>query len=186
MRRTPGGSHILLIGFRGVGKTTVGRALARRLGRPFLDIDAEIERRTGRTVRALFREHGEDAFRARERQVLREIACHAPLVVATGGGIVESAGARASLARLGLCVWLQASEAELIRRLRRSSARPALSGRSVVAEVPALLRRRRPWYRAVADVTVRCGASTPHAIALRIERRVHASDRRWTWSRGAS
>ncbi len=157
--------------------------LARRLGVPFLDTDAEIERRTGQTIRELFRDRGEAAFRAWEGRVLDDLRALPTRVVATGGGIVERAGARARLARLGLCIWLQVGEDELIRRLLRSRSRPVLGGRSVAGEASKLLRRRRPWYRAAADVTVRCGSASAAQIADRVERRIRSVERCWTRSR---
>jgi shikimate kinase len=174
---------VLLIGFRGAGKTTIGRRVARRLKRPFLDVDREIERRTGQSVRAFFRRRGEAEFRRFEERVLRDLARRPPHVVATGGGIVERGACRRILSRLGPCVWLDVAEAELMRRLGRSSGRPILTGGSVVDEAPELLRRRRPWYRALAVIRIRCGSASAERIAARIDRRIRIVERRWTAAR---
>jgi len=158
----------VLVGFRAAGKTTIGRELARLLRRPFLDLDREIERSTGRSVARIFASDGEPAFRRLEARALRDLRARPAAVIATGGGVIERAESRRIVCAAGLVVWIQVSEAELVRRLARSRRRPSLTGRAVSVEARDLLRRRRPWYRAVADRVVRCGDASPSELARRI------------------
>jgi shikimate kinase len=147
-----GGRHVVLVGLMGVGKSTVGRRLAKELGRPFADVDEQVELREGMTVPALFRDQGEAEFRRVEAEVLADLVARpAPLVVAAGGGVVTGAANRERLA--GCCVvWLQASAAFLARRTD-ASHRPLLAGDPRAALV-RLLAERAPLYEAVADVAV--------------------------------
>jgi shikimate kinase len=161
---TLGRDAIVLIGMRGAGKTSVGRALARQLGVPFFDLDDRIERRTRRTVRALFEAEGEAAFRAREVEELRSIAA-GRCVLATGGGVVETAAARRELGRAGTRIWLQVGVDELARRLARDRTRPRLRAGSWLSELRALARRRGPAYRRLATRVVRCGERRAEDVA---------------------
>jgi len=175
------GTHLVLVGFRGAGKTTVGRILARKLGRAFVDLDETIEREQGRSARRIIEDDGEAVLRRLEERALRDLlepadrAAARPAVVSVGGGVVERAASRRLLGKLGFCVWLVVAERELKRRLRKSTHRPALLAKGpgkqsdVVAEVGPLLRRRRPLYREVADLQIRCGTATPHQLATRIQ-----------------
>lgn len=131
MGTLPGGGgalgSIVLIGFMGSGKTTLGRAVAARLALPFVDLDAEVEKQLGTTIRAYMQQHGEAAFREQELSALAALAVpRRRLVLATGGGIVETAAARRQLAALGTVVWLVASPATCVRRLGAARARRPL------------------------------------------------------------
>lgn len=179
---------VVLIGMRGVGKSTVGRALAARLGLSFVDLDRRIERDAGATVARIFREQGETRFRALETEALRAEALRgealrgeamraaAPgsrgFVLATGGGIVERRENDAHLRGLGTIVWLQADLATIRARVASSRGRPALLGADPARELRRLAARRAPRYRALADLVVRCGGATPKVLAERIARRV--------------
>lgn len=148
---------VVLIGFRGCGKTTIGRRVAATLGLPFLDLDAAWEERFGITIRAYFTSHGEDAFRARETEVLHSaLAESGPRIIATGGGIVMRAENRAALAAWGGPVVYLDTPVEVLRnRLTRDSgARPSLTGAPVADEVVTLLAQRDPLYRACATAVV--------------------------------
>ncbi len=126
-----GRRHLVLVGMMGSGKSSVGRKLARRLGRRFVDCDTEIERRTGRTVAEIFSVDGEDAFRRLESEVLATVlAAEEPSVVATGGGAVIRPPNRELMRRHGTVIWLRASPAELAHRMtaRSSARRPLLAG----------------------------------------------------------
>lgn len=152
--KLPEGESIFLVGMMGAGKTTVGRALAQRLGWPFLDSDAQVEAATGMTVPEIFSARGEEAFRAEESTVLSE-ACHrsSPAVVAVAGGAVLDAGNRALLARSGLVIWLRAKLDTLIRRVGDGSGRPLL-GRDPALVLARLEIERRPFYAEVAGVVI--------------------------------
>lgn len=121
--------HLILVGLPGAGKSTIGRAVARRLGRPFLDFDAEIESRTGSSVATIFAEQGEAAFRTMEVTLTRELAAAAPMLLAPGGGWVTNPGVVQLLRPPGRLVHLRISAAVAVRRLSKARvARPLLAG----------------------------------------------------------
>jgi shikimate kinase len=139
----------------GVGKTTVGRRLARELQRPFADADEQLELRAGRTIPAIFRDDGEGAFRRLESEVLADLlgGPH-PLVVAAGGGVVTRQENRALLGRRAFVVWLRASP-EFLAARADPTHRPLLAGGpDAIATLERLIAARTPLYEEVADVTV--------------------------------
>lgn len=142
---------VFLIGFMGTGKTSVGRALAARLGLRFLDMDDEIVARVGKPIPRIFAEDGEPAFRALEREVAREISRRPGLVVATGGGVVLNPDNTRDFAREGLVVCLTASLTTILRRVSGDTNRPLLAGGDQEKQRKAaeLLERRRPLYEAI-------------------------------------
>lgn len=141
--------NLVLVGFMGVGKSAVGRELARRLHRPLLDMDVEIERRAGRTIAEIFTQDGEPAFRALERDLARELSGRENLVIACGGGVVLQPDNLADLSRTGLVICLTASEATIMERVARTHHRPLLAGENPSHRVHELLERRRPLYAAI-------------------------------------
>lgn len=146
--------HVVLVGLPGSGKSTVGRAVADRLHRPFLDFDAEIERRCGMSVARLFAERGEPAFRELELGLTRELAAAPPMVLAPGGGWVTNDGAIELLRPPGRLVHLRVSPAEAVRRLSRARiVRPLLQGADPQGTLEALWLRRAGLY-ARADLEV--------------------------------
>jgi len=163
--------HVVLVGLPGAGKSTVGRRLARRLGRPFLDFDAELARRAGRSVAAQFAADGEPAFRAREAALSREVAAPgAPaMVLAPGGGWVANAAAREAFAGAGRLVYLRVSAEAAARRLVRSAeVRPLIAGAADPGgAVAALLERRRALYEA-ADLVVDGESDDVEAVAAAV------------------
>ncbi len=157
-----GRPNLVLAGFMGSGKTSVGRLVARELGLPFLDLDDAIARQAGRTVAAIFAEDGENAFRARERAAVLDASRLSGTVVAAGGGAPLDRGSFAPLAASGLVVVLTAGPDDLARRLGSGEGRPLLRG-DVRARIAELLAERGPEYdrigraietsgRSVADV----------------------------------
>ena len=152
----------------GVGKTTVGRALARRLGIPYLDSDEQVQRRTGRTVPELFAERGEAAFRAEEKRALAQaVTSDAPVVVAVAGGAVLDPDNRRRLRDAGTVVWLRADVATLAGRVGDGTGRPLL-GDDPRAALTRLYDRRRPLYAELADLVVDVGHLTPAEAVDRI------------------
>jgi 5-deoxy-5-amino-3-dehydroquinate synthase len=176
--------HVVLVGLPGTGKTTVGRRLAKELGRPFADVDEQIELRAGCTVANLFAERGEDGFRRVETTVLSELLdVAAPLVLAAGGGAVTRPENRALLADPGVVVvWLRASVAFLASRTDPTH-RPLLAG-DADHSFERLLAERTPLYAAVADRVIDVepfhqGDEKPkRALARHIARLVLDEDRR--------
>jgi shikimate kinase len=155
----PRGRGIALIGYRGTGKSTVGRLVADRLGRPFADADREIEARAGRSIRAIFAGDGESTFRQHEATVLAELVVREPEgVVATGGGAILLEPNRKLLREFGFVVWLTADADTLTRRLQESQRgvddRPSLTAAGTLAEIAAVLEARTSLYREVADLEV--------------------------------
>lgn len=138
--------HVVLVGLPGSGKTTVGRLAAAELGAPFLDLDEAIERRVGKSVARIFEEDGEAAFRALEIQVGATSLDGPPKVIATGGGFVADAAARATARSAGLLVYLATPPHEAARRLGGAAGRPLLEGGELVARIASLLAAREPLY----------------------------------------
>lgn len=147
---------VVLIGMRASGKTTVGKALAARLGRPFLDVDDLVAELAGRPADDVLARDGEAAFRALEDRALRLAAQRRGAVVATGGGSVLHGAAFAELARGALVAWLQAPPEVLEARGARRP-RPPLTNLSPREEMLALLERREPIYRAAANLVIPVG-----------------------------
>ena len=146
--------HVVLVGLMGVGKSTVGRRLAKELQRPFADVDEQVELRAGATIPRLFADRGEEAFRALESEVLTDLlATEAPLVLAAGGGAVTRAANREALARSGArVVWLRASP-EFLAGRTDPSHRPLLAG-DAGGTLARLEAERGPLYAQVAHLTV--------------------------------
>ena len=163
---------IFLIGYRGTGKTTVARLLAERLGCRWFDADVVLEQRAGKTIRQIFADEGESAFRDLESAILLDLSDATDTVIATGGGVVLRDNNRAAL-RKGTVVWLRAAADVLWRRLSEDATtrerRPNLS-QGGIAEIEEMLRIRSPIYDACADFTVDSDKSTPAEIAETIAR----------------
>jgi shikimate kinase len=169
----------MLIGYRGTGKSTVGRIVADRLNRKFLDADLEIEARAGRSIRSIFTDWGETVFRDWEEQILAELTSAFPnAVVATGGGVVLREINRRRIRGFGLVVWLRADPTELARRLesdeRGLADRPALTLAGTLAEIAQVLEDRIPLYQDLADTVMETGGKTPDEVAAAILRHWNA------------
>lgn len=171
-RFPPVAARVFLTGFMGVGKSAVGRRLARILGRPFLDTDAAVERRAGRSVASIFSGRGEPAFRRLESLEVRRACGPGKRVVALGGGALLDRGNLRRVLSSGALVTLTCSEAELWRRLReRLAVRPLFAGDRPRARLRGLLARRRPAYAAAHFMVSTTGLS-PSAAARRVARRL--------------
>lgn len=154
---------VVLIGYRGTGKTTVGKMTARRLSLPFLDTDALVEERAGMPIPAIFASAGEAAFRSLEREVIAGLA-DVRGVIATGGGAVLDPENVRTLRKGGTVVLLEADPEEVITRIAGSD-RPPLTGLPPEGEVRTLLQMRRPFYLAAADICVRTEGRSPDVVA---------------------
>ena len=165
-------SAVYLVGYRASGKTTVGRALAARLCREFVDTDHLVETEAGREIAVIFQESGEEAFRHLESEILRRVCERASrgeeLVVATGGGVVLLADNIKLMRNSGKVVWLRAPAAVLEQRIGADPAtgrsRPPLQGASAASEVEEVLKRRYPLYEASAECIVDTGDLDPEEV----------------------
>ncbi|WIM05295.1 MAG: shikimate kinase [Candidatus Nitricoxidivorans perseverans] len=165
--------NIYLIGLMGAGKTTVGRQLAKRLNRRFVDADHEIESRTGVRIPVIFEIEGEAGFRRREAQVIEALSRERRLVLATGGGAVLDPANRACLRETGVVVYLHAVADTLFERTRRDRGRPLLRVDDPLAKLRELLDQRDPLYRETAHLVVESGGGAS-VLAERIEKEIRA------------
>jgi len=158
--------NIFLVGPMGAGKSTVGRQLAKALGRDFFDSDKEIEKRTGVSISWIFEMEGEAGFRAREKKVIDDLTQLKDIVLATGGGAVLSDDNRRALRARGNVVYLSASAEQLFRRTSKDKSRPLLQTDDPKKQINALLAERDPLYKTVADIELRTGdQSIQHAVS---------------------
>jgi shikimate kinase len=158
--------NVALIGFMGAGKSTVGRALARRLGFTLLDVDQRIEEGAGATVRAIFESEGESSFRRRETGELSRLASTRGAVAAVGGGAVLSEENRRILSNHCVVVWLWAPLSTCLARTD-AATRPLLAGMPA-EQVRALFDERRHLYFKASDIVIDSGSAVPDNIAERI------------------
>lgn len=166
--------HVYLIGYRGSGKSTVGRQLASRLQWTFVDTDDEIESDSGQTIRDLFEQEGEPGFRDREQRIIAQVAHQRPpAVIALGGGAVLRPANQTHISSTGWCVWLKGSPDQLFARISGDASttdrRPNLSSGGGYNEVVEVLAAREPIYRQLAQKTVVTDEQTPDEIAAEVE-----------------
>ena len=157
---TLGQRSIVLVGMMGAGKSSIGRRLAGRLGVPFVDADAEIEKAAGMSITEIFAAHGEPYFRAGETRVIARLLEAGPQVLATGGGAFMNPETRAAIRDKGVSVWLRATLEVLSRRIKRRGDRPLLKDADPVETLRRLIDVRYPIY-GEADVTVE-SRDVPH------------------------
>lgn len=159
---------IILIGFMGSGKTTIGETLAKTTKQNVIDLDAEITKKIGMSINDFFAKEGEAAFRELERETLADYLS-ASAIIATGGGIVVNEDNRKLLAAHDHVVYLQTDIAELVKRIKADTKniRPLANGKSA-SEIAAILEPRLPWYEASASVTVMTTGKTPAEISQEI------------------
>jgi shikimate kinase len=158
--------NIVLVGFMGTGKSTVGRLLAERLDRPFIDMDTVIEEREGCDIPTLFAREGEPYFRRCERALAAELGGRESLIIACGGGIVLDPANLAALGSNGLVVCLTADEETILRRVAAEEHRPLLHG-DKAERIRALLQQRTALYAAI-PWRIDTARHTPEAVVDRI------------------
>lgn len=162
------GDAIVLIGFMGAGKSSVGRTLARMTGLPRFDTDEMVAARFGFAVSEIFETRGEEAFRDAETDAVRELAGRRGAIITTGGGILLRPENADLVRGLGIVVHLEADEVTLFRRINRRGTRPLLRTENPRATLTELLRVRLPLYRAAADIEVDTSLLTHDEVAKRI------------------
>ena len=159
-------NNLILCGFMGSGKSTVGRLLARRLHRPFVDLDEFIEQQTGQTVAEIFNTRGEGAFRALEREAARSLCSQSGLVLSCGGGTVLNPQTAALLKQSGTVIYLKVLPQTVLQRLKGNRTRPLLQGTETEKKnrITALLAEREPFYKAAAEFTVSTNQGAEPAV----------------------
>jgi shikimate kinase len=163
-----GSRSLVLVGMMGVGKSSVGRRLAARLGFPFVDADAEIEAAAGMSIADIFARHGEDYFRRGEARVIARLLDNGPQVLATGGGAFMNAETRALVKAKGVSIWLHADVDVLLRRTnKRRGERPLLQTDDPGETLRRLLAEREPVY-ALADLTVQSRDIAHDAVVVEV------------------
>jgi shikimate kinase len=161
--------NLVLVGLRGTGKTTVAQILAERLGWPWHDADAEIETRAGKSIKQIFEQDGEPAFRDLETEIIGELSEQNQVILALGGGAVVRPQNRAAIARQGRVVWLSAAPETLWARIQADATtaarRPNLSPAGGINEIIATLDARRDIYRECADLEIETEGKSPAQVA---------------------
>ncbi len=166
-------SNIFFVGLMGAGKTTVGRVLAKHLGKNFYDTDHEIERRTGVNIPLIFELEGEGGFRKRETSIIEELSQMDNIILATGGGAVLAAENRQYLKQNGTVIYLRANVNELWHRTRNDKSRPLLQTADPRAKLEQLFKERDPYYREVANFIVDTGSQPVTTLVTHIENLLH-------------
>lgn len=166
------GDAIVLIGFMGAGKSSVGRTLARMTGLPRFDTDEIVAARFGLTVSQIFETQGEEVFREAEAAALRELAGKRGAIITTGGGILLRPENTDLVRQLGTVVHLRANEETLFRRINRRTTRPLLRTENPRATLTELLRVRKPLYEAAADIEVDTSLLTHDEVAKKISNHI--------------
>ena len=155
-----GRRSVVLVGMMGAGKSSIGRRVSIRLGIPFVDADAEIEKAAGMSISDIFASRGEAEFRDGEARVIARLLEGGPQVLATGGGAFANPDTRAAIAAKGIAIWLKAEFDVLMKRIRRRQDRPLLKTDDPAATLRELIAARYPAY-ALADLTVQ-SREVPH------------------------
>jgi shikimate kinase len=171
-------TSIALIGFMGTGKTTVGKLLASRLGKKFIDMDTLIEKKAGKSIPAVFRDEGEIRFRELEIEVTREVSGRKNVVIACGGGVVLNKINIDRLEQECLIVCLTASPAVILKRTSDGGERPLLKVKGRVRQIEELLKYRWPYYVHSADIMINTSRIAPETVARKIMEKVREHESR--------
>jgi shikimate kinase len=164
--------NLVLVGYRGTGKSVIARRLARMLGRQVVSLDSEIVRVAGKRIPELVAERGWGPFRDLEEQVCRRFGAQDGRILDCGGGVVEREANVAALREHGRVFWLKALPATIVARIGRDSNRPSLTGaKSLTEEVTEVLQRRAPLYQAMAHEVVETDGRSVADIAAEIAQR---------------
>ncbi len=169
-------SNIFLIGPMGSGKSTVGRALAKKIGYDFLDSDREIESRCGVDIPTIFDYEGEIGFRDREERIIDELSSQQKLVLATGGGSVLRESNRDHLKSRGYVILLSVDLDEQMRRVGSDTKRPLLKADDPKAILRKLMDERAPLYKSVADIEVSTDSRRMYHVVTRIIKHLKSND----------
>jgi shikimate kinase len=161
--------NIVLIGYRGTGKSVVGNLLARHLGMRYIGMDAAIVKRAGMQIPEIVEKHGWPGFRDLESAAVLELAEQDHLIIDTGGGIIERPENIEALKKSAMIFWLKARVDTIVARIQRDTQRPALTmGKTFTEEVAEVLERRIPKYQSAAHHEIETDELTPKQVAKRI------------------
>jgi len=161
--------NIILIGYRGTGKSVVGKILAERLGMECVSMDEKIVEKAGMPISDIVANYGWAGFRDMESEVAKKLADCKNLIIDTGGGVIERSENIENLKKSGLVVWLKASVDVIVSRIKGDFRRPSLTGtKSFTEEVAEVLERRKPKYAAFAGHEIDTDFLTPEQVADKI------------------
>jgi shikimate kinase len=163
-------NNIFFVGLMGAGKTTIGKILAKHLGKIFYDTDHEIEKRTGVKVATIFELEGEDGFRKRETAIIQELSQLSNIIMATGGGAILAVENRELLKSNGTVIYLRANVNELTHRMRNDKHRPLLQNVDIRAKLDQLYAERNPLYTETAALIFDTGNQPVASIISQIEK----------------
>lgn len=169
--------NVYLIGLMGVGKTTIGRQLAKALKIPFYDTDKAIEESTGVDIPTIFEFEGEEGFRDREQKMIKQLTQKQGIVLATGGGAILREQNRNLLKKNGFVVYLQCSVARILERTRKDTQRPLLKVSDRKERLEQLLAEREQYYLECADCKIDTGVMQSKAVVKRILEQFKAVNR---------
>jgi len=167
---------VIFVGPMGAGKTTIGRQVAKALGRKFFDSDKEIEKRTGASIPLIFELEKEEGFRKREADMVRELAERENIVIATGGGVVLKKQNRDIITKLGFVIYLCAPVEQLIRRTARDKNRPLLQTDNPKKTIKDLLKIRDPLYREVADLVMETQGLSVTQVVSKLKKMIKSQE----------
>jgi shikimate kinase len=160
--------NIFLVGLMGAGKTTIGRALAKKLNKRFIDSDHEIEARTGASIPLIFEIEGEAGFRQRESEVICDLTSQSDIVLAPGGGAILQPENREYLKTRGTVIYLRASINSILQRTSHDKNRPLLQTADPRQKLEQLAREREPYYLEVADFVIETGRPNVQSLVQTI------------------
>jgi shikimate kinase len=160
--------NIIFVGPMGAGKTTIGKQLARALGRTFYDSDRVIEERTGANIPLIFEMEGEEGFRRREKAIIAELTNKQDIVLATGGGVILDPENRDQITRQGFVIYLSAPLEQLFNRTAKDKNRPLLQTPDPRKKLEEILSVRDPLYREVADVVIETDGSPARGVVKKL------------------
>jgi len=166
-------TNIALIGFMGTGKTAVGKALAEKLGKEFVELDSLIEQKAGKTIPEIFEQDGEIAFRELEIEITKEVSQKKNVVIACGGGIVLNKINIDRLRKEARIVYLTASPRVILKRVSgNGEERPLLKGTNKALNIQELLRFRRPFYERAGDIKINTSKLNTDSVTEQIIKRL--------------
>lgn len=173
--------RLALIGYRCTGKTSLAQILAQQWGWRAVDLDKVLRERALKDIADLVREQGWHSFRMIEAELLREFSKHERVVVATGGGVIETPECRETLKKDFYTVWLTADIHTILQRMSKdantAAQRPPLTDKTPEEEVRTLLEHRRPWYRECSNLKLSTDRMSPSRLAAEIEKAMHRGDK---------